>query len=260
MSRIEMHYHTREAITSMAGQGYAAVVPLAATEQHGPHLPVFTDALICEHIAFGAGERAAARVPLLIAPVLPIGCSQHHLSFGGTLSFTSSTYLSMVREIGESLVADGFRKMIFLNAHGGNDPIMTQTANDLAVKHPIWTASASYWSVAGQALREAGAGELGFVPGHAGGFETAAILAIRPELVRTDRIATEHVQRSWINAGPPGAFIGRHGELTGYDGFTDAAAAATADLGRRFLDIIIDSVASWLVRTVQMMERGERER
>jgi creatinine amidohydrolase len=260
MSRIEMHYHTREEIAEMAGRGFAAVVPLAATEQHGPHLPVYTDTLICEHIAFGAVERAAAQVPLLVAPVLPIGCSLHHLSFGGTLSFTSPTYLSMLREIGESLVADGFRKIIFLNAHGGNDPVMTQTANDLAVKHPIWTASASYWSVAGQALREAGAGELGLVPGHAGGFETAAILAIRPELVRLDRIGKDHPQRSWINAGPPGAFIGRHGELTGCGGFTDAAAAATAEKGRRCLDIIIDCVANWLVRTVQMMERGERER
>jgi creatinine amidohydrolase len=260
MRHIEMHYYTREAITEMAWQGYAAVIPLAATEQHGPHLPVFTDALICEHIAFAAGARAADQVPLLVAPVMPIGCSQHHLSFGGTLSFTSSTYLRMLHDIGESLVSGGFRKIIFLNAHGGNDALMTQVAQDLAVKHPIWTASASYWNLARPALREAGADAVGLVPGHAGGFETSAILELRPDLVRTEHLASEHPQRSWIGGGPAGAFIGRHGELTGCDGYTDAPASATAELGRKYLDIVIDCVADWLVRTVRAMNQGERER
>jgi len=255
-----LHLHTREQITEMARQGYAAVVPLAATEQHGPHLPVFTDSLICEFIAQEAGARAAARVPLLIGPVLTIGCSQHHLAFGGTLSFTSSTYLMMLRDLGESLVADGFRKIIFLNGHGGNDPIMHQTANDLAVRHPIWTASASYWSVAGEALRSIGADEVGMVPGHAGGFETSAILALRPELVRSECIEAAHAGRPWINAGPPGAFIGRHGELTGVDGYTDSAASASAEKGRLYLDTIVSAVEHWLVRTVEAMERGERDR
>ncbi|WP_274362102.1 creatininase family protein [Paenibacillus thermotolerans] len=257
MKPLLLHYCTREEISEMAGRGYAVLIPLAATEQHGPHLPVFTDSLICEHIAVRAGELAAAHVPLLISPVLTFGCSQHHLSFGGTISFTSSTYLQMLRDIGESLVTDGFRKMIFLNGHGGNEPIMHQTANDLAVNYPIWTASASYWSVAGDALRLVNASEVGMVPGHAGGFETSAIMAIRPELVRTDRIGAEHTSRPWINSGPPGAFIGRHQELTGCDGYTDAAAAASPEKGGMYLDAIIGSVAQWLIRTVRAMEEGE---
>lgn len=249
--------HTREELAELAGQGFAAVVPLAATEQHGPHLPVSTDTLICEHIAVRAVEQAAAAVPVLLAPVLAVGCSQHHLAFGGTLSLTSATYLQMLRDIGESLVTDGFRKIIFLNGHGGNEPLMHQAANDLAVAHPIWSASASYWSVAREALREANAEEMGMVPGHAGGFETAAVLAIRPDLVRTDRIGTSHTGRPWINAGPPGTFLGRHGELTGVDGYTDAAGAATAEKGSVYLSAIAGSVAAWLSRTVQAMEAPE---
>lgn len=251
------HLNTREELNEKAGSGYAVVVPLAATEQHGPQLPVFTDSLICEHIVSHAAEKASAQVPLLAAPVLPIGCSQHHLGFGGTISFRSSTYLSVLRDIGESLVTDGFTKIIFLNSHGGNDPIMAQTANDLAVEHPVWTASASYWSVAAEALRAVNAASVGMAPGHAGGFETSCIMAIRPELIRTDRIGENHVQRSWINSGPPGTFVGRHGELTGYDGYTDAAASASADKGRVFLDAMVESVSAWLVRTVKAMEAGE---
>ncbi len=259
MTSIFMQDCTRADISEAARAGAAAVVPLAATEQHGPHLPVFTDSLVCEHIARQAGERAGARVPLMIAPTLPIGCSDHHLAFGGTLSFSSTTYLAMLRDLGESLVKDGFRKIVFLNGHGGNEPIMHQTANDLAVRHPVWTASASYWSVAGEALRSIDASRVGMVPGHAGGFETAAILALRPELVRRDRISQGHVRRPWINAGPPGAFLGRHLELTGYDGYTDSPAPATPELGRLYLDTIVAGVADWLVRTVRAMEEGERK-
>ncbi|BBH24232.1 creatinine amidohydrolase [Paenibacillus baekrokdamisoli] len=254
-----LHELTREDITNKARSGYAVVVPLAATEQHGPHLPVYTDSLICEHITTEAISKAADQVPILMAPVLTIGCSQHHLSFGGTLSFTSSTYLQVLKDIGESLITDGFTKIIFLNAHGGNEPIMIQTANDLAVRHPIWVASASYWHLASAALKEMGAAEIGMVPGHAGGFETAAVLALAPEQVRQDRIQTTHTEREWITKGRPGTFIGKHRELTGVDGYTDAPYKATAEAGRKYLSCIVDCVAEWLITTVQAMEKGSVE-
>lgn len=253
------HEHTREQLKDMAGQGYMAVVALAATEQHGPHLPVNTDSLIGGHVAAEAAKLAAREVPLLLCPLLPIGCSDHHLRFGGTLSFSSATYMHMLRDIGESLVTGGFTKIAFLNAHGGNDPLMHQTANDLAVKHPIWTASASYWSVSREALRTANAEEVGMVPGHAGGFETSAVLALREDLVAAERIAaqSDHAPRAWINSGPPGAFIGRHGELTGMDGYTDVPLLATKERGERYLNAVVGSVADWLVSTYRAMERGE---
>lgn len=259
MKSILYHDLTREDITEKAREGYMAVIPLAATEQHGPHLPVFTDSLICDHITREAVQKAASSIPVLLCPLLPIGCSNHHLSFGGTLSFSSATYLQMLRDIGESLALNGFRKIVFLNGHGGNDPIMHQTANDLAVKHPIWTASASYWSIAREALRMVNADEVGMVPGHAGGFETAAILALREDLVRVDRISTEHGEREWIQSGPPGTFIGRHKELTGVDGYTDAPYKATKEKGSLYLNTISQSVSDWLVQVYRSMEQGEKD-
>lgn len=254
MSSIWLSHYTREAITDKARQGYSVVVPLAATEQHGPHLPVYTDSFICEHIAVRAAKQANESFGLLLAPILTIGCSQHHLAFGGTISFTSSTYLQVLRDIGESLVQAGFNKIIFLNGHGGNEPLMHQTANDLAVRHPVWTASASYWSVARESLQALNANEVGMVPGHAGGFETSTIMALNPELVRVDQAEAEHVRRPWINAGPPGTFLGRHLELTGASGYTDTAIHASAEKGQVYLDAIVQSVAAWLVRTVQAMD------
>lgn len=253
--RIEMHYMTREEVTEKAKAGYAIVVPLAATEQHGPHLPVFTDSLISEYVVTRAVRQAAEHVPVFMLPVQTVGCSQHHLSFGGTVSFRSSTYLNVLRDIGESLVTAGFKKIIFVNSHGGNDPLMTQTANDLAVAYPIWTASASYWNIARDKLNALNASETGMVPGHAGGFETAAILAIKPELVRKDRIVQAHAEREWLTAGSPRTFIGKHGELTGCDGFTDAPHRATAEKGQLYLDAIADSVAEWLIQVVRAMDK-----
>ncbi|WP_254450336.1 creatininase family protein [Cohnella herbarum] len=252
------HEHTREQLKLKAEEGYMVVVALAATEQHGPHLPVFTDSFIGEFVATEAIEEAARTVPILLCPVIPIGCSDHHIRFGGTLSFSSATYLMMLRDIGESLVSGGFRKIAFLNAHGGNEPIMHQTANDLAVKHPIWTASASYWSLSREELRKENADEVGMVPGHAGGFETSAIMALREDLVHAELGGNEHDERAWINSGPPGTFIGRHSELTGADGYTDAPNKATKERGERYLAAISRSVTAWLIRTYQSMDSGER--
>jgi len=257
------HEHTREQITLKAKEGYMVVIPLAATEQHGPHLPVFTDSLIGDHVASEAVARAAEVVPVLLCPLMPIGCSDHHLRFGGTLSFSSATYLQMLRDIGESLVAGGFRKIVFLNGHGGNEPIMHQTANDLAVKHPIWTASASYWNVSREALRAVNADEVGMVPGHAGGFETAAVMALREDLVVVDSVDSNrsvagHVPRAWINSGPPGTFIGRHQELTGMDGYTDVPHLATKERGQQYLNAISRSVSEWLIHVYHSMEQGEK--
>ncbi|OMF34651.1 creatininase [Paenibacillus sp. FSL H8-0548] len=256
MTQLFMHEMTREEINEKARAGYAIVIPLAATEQHGPQLPVYTDSLICEYIASESIRQASAEVSILMAPIVTIGCSEHHLTFGGTISFKSSTYLQMLRDIGESLITDGFRKIIFLNAHGGNHSMMIQTANDLAVYHPVWTAAASYWNVANQELAALNASEMGMVPGHAGGFETAVIMALRPDLVRNEPAVSQHLAREWINSGPPGTFIGKHKELTGHQGYTDAADRATAAKGQQYLDAIVNSVANWLIDTVRAMKAG----
>ncbi|WP_256757802.1 creatininase family protein [Cohnella sp. WQ 127256] len=258
MKSFLFHEHTREQLNQKAAEGYMVVVALAATEQHGPHLPVYTDSLIGQFVATEAVEQAAKTVPILLCPLISIGCSDHHKQFGGTLSFSSSTYMQMLRDIGESLVSCGFRRIVFLNGHGGNEPIMHQTANDLAVKHPVWTASASYWSISREQLHRVNADEVGMVPGHAGGFETSVIMALREDLVATDLIVAEHSERAWINSGPPGTFIGRHLELTGSGGYTDAPHMATKERGERYLEAINHSVTAWLINVYDSMDSGER--
>lgn len=250
------HHHTRDELSQLANDGYAVVVPLAATEQHGPHLTVYTDSLVCEHISYHAVEQASAYAKLLLAPMLPIGCSDHHMAFGGTLSFSSATYTLMLKEIGKSAIASGFRKIIFLNGHGGNELAMHQAAQDLAVEYPVWTASASYWSIARDALAAVKASETGKVPGHAGGFETSLVLSLDADLVNRERIESDHPTLPWVAAGPAGTFLGRHYLLTGFDGYTDSAALADRDKGTLYLDTIVQSVSEWLERVCETMDGG----
>lgn len=258
-SEFSFHRHTREHLTELARDGYAVVVPLAATEQHGPNLSVYTDSLICEHIGRHAVQRAveSGGAKLLLAPLLPFGCSGHHLAFGGTLSLSSATYLQVLRDLGESLVRSGFRRVMFLNGHGGNEYLMHQAAQDLAVAHPVWVASASYWSIAREALAAANAAEAGRVPGHAGGFETSLVLALDKALVQEEErtgAVPEHPERSWIASGPAGTFLGKHGELTGVDGYTDSASRASAQKGHEYLEVIVQAVSEWLIRASAIMK------
>ena len=112
---------TRDEITEAAPQA-VAVLPTAATEQHGPHMAVGTDVILCENVARRAAERAAERTPVIVAPILPFGSSWHHYPFGGTISLTSPTFITAVQEALEGLVRCGFRKIVVLNGHGGYRP------------------------------------------------------------------------------------------------------------------------------------------
>lgn len=248
--------HTREELTRMAREGSYVIVPLAATEQHGPHLPVYTDTLICEYVVRKSIERVSDAMPVLMAPVLSIGCSEHHLSFGGTISFTGATYQQMLNDVANSLVKDGFSRIIFINGHGGNAHIMTQAAQDTAVRHDVWTAAASYWHIAKQELNRLQASEIGLVPGHAGGFETSLIMALHPELVKHEEIKPNHLVNDWLKTD--NSYIGRHGQLTGNKGYTDSADQASAEKGQLYLDAIVNKVSEWLQELNSMVMNADR--
>src|SRR5262245_30841890 len=114
---------TRDQARALAPEALV-VLPVGAIEQHGPHLPVGTDYFVVEHIARAAAMSLADRVPILVAPALPFGSSHHHLPFGGTLSLSTETYYRALRDLAESLIASGFRRIFILNGHGGNNELI----------------------------------------------------------------------------------------------------------------------------------------
>lgn len=157
--------------------------PVAALEQHGHHLPLFTDSLLLGEIVRRTAERFADRV--LFAPLLWLGNSDHHLDFPGTLSCPPRAYLDVLGGLLENFLGHGFRRLVFLNGHGGNDVPGKQTVFEVRQRHrdrsDLLLLFATYWRLG--TLPDALAATLHQPEmGHACEWETSMILRIAPQL------------------------------------------------------------------------------
>jgi creatinine amidohydrolase len=170
-----------------------AVLPVAAVEQHGPHLPVGVDT----HIGGGYLERAMALVPdrldVLVLPLQAVGKSNEHLSFPGTLTLSAETAIRAWTEIGESVHRAGCRKLVIVNSHGGNVAVIDIVARELRVRLGMLAVTCA-WHRFGYPDGLYTADELRHGI-HAGDAETSLMLAVRPDTVRMEE-ARNFVPRS----------------------------------------------------------------
>jgi creatinine amidohydrolase len=238
---------TRKQLNDVAPRGIA-VLPTAATEQHGPHMAVGTDTLLVTTVAERAAQAAADEVPVVITPPLPFGSSHHHYPFGATLSLTSEVFTGVVRDVLVGLVRCGFHHLIVLNGHGGNKDLVGAATQDLVHRmgESATVASCNYWDVAMPALVEAELLPAERIPGHAGHYETSAILALRPDWVDEEaraQVTDMSTVDSGLDVDLTGAVVQTHGAWGKGPGHTDNPAAATAELGNKALDIIVAEVA-----------------
>jgi len=221
-----------------AAQDSLVVLPIGATEQHGPHLATGMDFLTVESLARNAALLASKQIPIVVTPTLPFGSSHHHFVFGGTMSLTTETYFKVLFELVESLVTDGFTRIFLLNGHGGNHELAQLAARDIALKYPVRAAAGSYWNVAWKALVGADAHKGRNLPGHAGDFETSIMLSLRPELVAAERPYRDPSG----DTDPSGAQAPfrdeRYGWWKGIGGYTDSPAQAQAARGSLYREAI----------------------
>jgi len=166
-------------------RNYIAVLPVAATEQHGPHLPVGVDNYINQGYLARAVALTPDDLPVLYLPVQAIGKSNEHIEFPGTLTFSHETLIRAWTEIGDSVARTGCRKLIFINSHGGNVPVIDIVARELRQKHGM-LAVHSAWHRLGlpEGMFSAQERAHGI---HGGEVETSLMLAFRPETVRMER-------------------------------------------------------------------------
>ena len=159
------------------------LLPVAAVEQHGPHLPLATDALINEALVRAALERVPEAATLLVLPAQNVGLSPEHTSFAGTLSIRDTTLLEAWTDLGRSVARTGVRKLVVLNTHGGQKTLVDLLAVRLRSELGMLVVRATYFA-------------FGALPGlfdpaevvhdiHGGEVETSLLLHIRPDLVRT---------------------------------------------------------------------------
>ncbi len=158
-----------------------AVLPVAAIEQHGPHLPVSVDAEINRGVLARALTHLAPDVPALILPMTSTGKSNEHIAFPGTLTLSAETLIRLWTELGESVARAGLRKLVLFNSHGGQPQIMDIVARDLRVRLQMMVVSTSWYALGMPPdLYDEDENRFGI---HAGGIETSMMLHLRPDLV-----------------------------------------------------------------------------
>lgn len=246
---------TREQIAERAPEAIA-VLPTASVEQHGPHLPVITDTLLCGTVAQRAAEAVGDKANVIVAPVLCFGNSHHHRPFAGVLSLASHTFITVVTEVLEGLVLSGFRKLVILNGHGGNTDSNAVVGLDFVhrLNHEVTIASGPYWDIARPALTEKGLIASELVPGHAGQFETAMVMAIRPDLVNQaglGRVEDLSKKKEGLFRPLTGATVQSHGAWASSPGYTDYPAAATPEHGQAMLEVTVQAVANFYINFQQ---------
>lgn len=223
------------------------IIPTAATEQHGHHLPIDTDSCIVENVVNRAAARAHA--PVVATPVVVFGSSHHHFPLPGVLSLASGTFDRVVRDLLDSLSRSGARRVYLLNGHGGNDELIRIIAREESRSLGMAIGAASYWSLAWDAFLALEAHQkVGPLPGHAGAFETALMMALRPDSVRTDLLTDtgNAPEGSAWPVGSRGVAFQPEGFLPRGNGTSDDALTATPEWGERLLDAAADAVASTL--------------
>lgn len=191
MNTVRMENMNWPDINEKIKNGYTtAVFAIGSTEQHGPHLPLITDSLIGDVVAFKVAEKLGNA---LQAPTIRVGLSEHHLSFPGTISLKPETLKAVINDFVDSLKTHGFKTVILLPSHGGNFATVGKIVEELQQKHPdlkvvgftdlqaFVDAMIAYSEEYGVSAFDAGA--------HAGESETSFILALAGSLVQTDRYA-----------------------------------------------------------------------
>jgi creatinine amidohydrolase len=227
-----------------------AILPLGAHEQHGPHLPFETDALIAQHVAERLRDAAPASVTVELLPVERVGYSIEHMDVTGTRTLGFDEAVNRWIEIAGQSAARGLRRLMLLNAHGGNSPLLTIVATEARVRFNMLVVATS-WTRFGFPAELIAPEDKAFDI-HAGDIETSVMLAIHPDLVRMDAIAdfpsrqAEYARRfTHLRAYGPHAFGWKMSDLN-VEGAAGNASRATAEKGEVMLDHAVSGLTELL--------------
>jgi creatinine amidohydrolase len=220
------------------------VLPVAAVEQHGPHLPLGTDALISRGIVDATLARLGVQQTVLVLPPLEIGASAEHMDFAGTLSIDNTTLSAVWLDVGASVARAGLRKLVILNTHGGQRSIVDLAALRLRIDHDMLVARCNYFSFgAPDGLFDADEWSHGI---HGGEVETSLMLHLHPELVRREALQDfaslgSHLARGnrWLGVEKP-VGIGWKAQDLNTAGVAGNAARADAGRGASYLGYLAD--------------------
>lgn len=221
------------------------LVPTGSLEQHGPHLPLFTDSLLATGVA-EAVERAAPD-KVLLTPTLWLGASAHHLKFAGSLSASFETYIGAIEDVVESLIGARFQRFFVLNGHGGNAEPNGIAMRKLKIRHPDHVfVHSNYYTFAEQSAADVLEGPVKHIR-HACEAEASLIMHVRPDLVRKDKLRDDGLRTE-----PPITGLVTHFDEITEEGSLGYATLATPEKGKA----IFDAAVAGVVRNVEAIHQG----
>lgn len=244
---IEWRRLRADQLRDMAQRDAMVILPLGSIEQHGPHLPVEVDSQLGEQVALRTARVLAERgQPVLVLPMLWTGVSEHHMSFGGTITLDYATYHAVIEGICRSVLRHGFKRIVLLNGHGGNENGLRVITDELTPKLGVPIVEFTYWYAAYDAIAAILETQKGLQ--HACEAETSMMMAVRPELVAEDRIPLAKVNATPDVSDVVGGGVYRWRSIgsrsaSGVIGNPDAASPAK---GARLFDAIATTLADKL--------------
>ena len=233
-TEIEFRRLRADELRARAAADAVAIVPFGSIEQHGPHLPVEVDSLLGNEVALRTARKMLLRgEPVVVLPMVWTGVSEHHMSFGGTITLDLATYTALVEGICRSLVRHGFRRLVLLNGHGGNDNALRCLTDDLTPKLGVPIIQFTYWGPTQPEIAAVLETQSALL--HACEAETAMTMFLRPDLVARDRIPAASQAMEYVQPGP---YRWRTLGAVSSSGVIGNPIAATPEKGERLLEVI----------------------
>ncbi|QOZ80430.1 creatininase family protein [Bradyrhizobium sp. CCBAU 53351] len=173
-------------LRTLAARDAIVLLPVASTEQHGPHLPTGVDDMLVTNVCRRVAGLLTSELPVVVTPTVWCGLADHHVPFGGTFSLTLQTYYLLLRDLCRSVLEAGFRKIVLVNGHAGNIAALAAITTDLTRELNAPIATATYFMAAREAISSILEDQPGLM--HACEAETSMMMAACPELVDADRL------------------------------------------------------------------------
>lgn len=223
------------------------LLPIGATEQHGPHLATGADHLIAAAVSRRAGQKVGNQASVVLAPTIAIGASDHHTPFGGTISVRAGVLLAYLTDCLMSVATAGARRVLLVNGHGGNSGICHAAAAEASAPRgdqPAleFAAHIDYWSLIAPA---AAVPPQWLVPGHAGAFETSVLAAITGSEDDAPASAPTREAPAQTSLDLPAHSARLWSEI---DGYTDRPVEASRAVGLRVVETVTDALAEQIVQ------------
>lgn len=232
---------TAPEIRALAGRDATVILPVASMEQHGPHLAVGVDTVLCEGVCRRAAESIMDHVPVLVAPTLWCGMAEHHMAFGGTFTFDIPTYRAVILAFLKSIARHGFKRVLIVNGHGGNISALSAFLPDLAVETGLKLCATTYFELAQPAIDPILEDQERIR--HACEGETSMMMALAPDLVRGDQLANAHGPK---HSTPRPLGVARYRSFSSFSqsGVVGDARKATSEKGERITKVCADAIVA----------------